>query len=44
MANGSGTTGSGGAYLEFEKPIAKLENQIEELQLAQYQKDQTGRD
>ena len=44
MANGSATTGSGGAYLEFEKPIAKLENQIEELQLAQDQSAQTGRD
>ena len=44
MANGSGTRGSSGAYLEFEKPIAKLENQIEELQLAQDQKEQTGRD
>ena len=44
MANGSATTGSSGAYLEFEKPIAKLENQIEELQLAQEQRAQTGRD
>ncbi len=44
MANGSTATGSGGAYLEFEKPIAKLESQIEELELAQDQKAQTGRD
>ncbi len=44
MANGSATPGSGVAYLDFEKPIAKLENQIEELQLAQEQSAQTGRD
>ena len=44
MANGSTATRSGGAYLEFEKPIAKLESQIEELQLAQEQKAETGRD
>jgi len=44
MANGSNILGAGGTYLAFEKPIAKLESQIEELQLAQEQRDQTGRD
>ena len=44
MANGSNTPGPGGSYLVFEKPIAKLESQIEELQLAQEQRAQTGRD
>ena len=44
MANGSNTPGPGGSYLAFEKPIAKLESQIEELQLAQEQRSETGRD
>ena len=44
MANGSSSAGSGGAYLSFEKPISKLESQIEELELAQEQRVQTGRD
>ena len=34
MANGSNIPAAGPTHLAFEKPIAKLENQIEELQLA----------
>ena len=44
MANGSNSTSPVGAYLDFEKPIAKLESQIEELQAAQQQQAETGRD
>lgn len=44
MANGSSGTTGAGAYLDFEKPIAKLESHIEELELAQRQQSETGRD
>ena len=44
MANGNNIPGTGGTYLAFEKPIAKLASQIEELQLAQEQRAETGRD
>ncbi len=44
MANGSSGSTAAGAYLDFEKPIAKLEIQIEELELSQRQQAETGRD